>query len=116
MADRWGDDREGKRGGSVGTMTIRAVMRRTRWERGRVADALQRWQGHGLPPMVLRLLIAEADVAVLEREQTAIGQRDAVDIPPQVLQDFLGALHGQFAVDNHPWVQTDSGMTTSGRS
>jgi hypothetical protein len=52
--------------------------------------------------MVLRLLIAEADVAVLEREQTAIGQRDAVDIPPQVLQDFLGALHGQFAVDNPP--------------
>jgi hypothetical protein len=66
----------------------------------KAADELQRRQGHGLPAMVLGILIAEADVAVLDRENPAIGQRDAVDIPAQVIQHRLRALQGRFAVDD----------------
>jgi hypothetical protein len=48
-------------------------------------------QGHGLPALILGILIAEAHVAALDRENTVIGQRNPVDISPQVLQDWLGA-------------------------
>src|SRR5919108_4360675 len=68
----------------------------------KAANELQRWQGHGLPALVLGILIAEAHVAVLDRENPAIGQRNPVDISPQVLQDWLGAVHGGFAVDHPP--------------
>jgi hypothetical protein len=34
------------------------------WQKA--AHALQRWQGHGLPALVLGILIAEAHVAVLD--------------------------------------------------
>ena len=47
----------------------------------KAAHARQHWQGHGLPALVLRILIAEADVTILDREQPAIGQRDPVNIP-----------------------------------
>jgi len=57
-------------------------------------------QPHGLPALLLSVLIAEADVTVLDRAQPAIGQRDTVDIPAQVVQNLLGALQGRFAVDN----------------
>lgn len=55
--------------------------------RQKAANELQRWQGHGLPALVLGLLIAEADVTVRAREHPAIGQRNPVDIAPQRLQD-----------------------------
>ena len=63
-------------------------------------DELMGRQGHGLPALFLGILIAEAHVADLDREHPAIGQRKPVDISPQVLQDWLGALHGGFAVDD----------------
>lgn len=53
---------------------------------------------YGLPVMVLGILRAEADVAVLDREQTAIGQRDAVDVPAQVAEHLFGPLHGRLTV------------------
>src|SRR5882724_10716867 len=62
------------------------------------ADELQRRQGHGLPAMVLGHLITEANLAVIERENPAIGQRDPVDIPAQVAEHLFGPLHGRFAV------------------
>jgi hypothetical protein len=68
----------------------------------KAAHELQRWQGHGLPALVLSILIAEADVTVRDREQPAIGQGDAVDISAQVIQHLLWALHGRFAVDDPP--------------
>jgi len=64
------------------------------------ADELGGRQGHGLPAMISGVLVAEADLAVLDREQTAIGQRNPVDIPAQVVQDLLRALEGGFAVDD----------------
>jgi hypothetical protein len=39
----------------------------------KATDALLGRQGHGLPALVLSILIAEADVTVLDREQPAIG-------------------------------------------
>jgi hypothetical protein len=69
----------------------------------KAADELQRRQGHGLPALVLGILIAEADVAALERENPAIGQREAVDIPAQVLQHLLRALHSGLTVDDPPF-------------
>ena len=76
----------------------------------------QRRQGHGLPAMVLGHLITEANLAVLEREQPAIGQRDPVDIPAQVAEPLFAPLQGRFAVDDPRLVHTDSGMASSGRS
>jgi hypothetical protein len=55
-----------------------------------------------MPTSGLRVLVTETDLPILDREQTAIGQRDPVDIPAQVLQDLLWALHGRFAVDHPP--------------
>ena len=70
--------------------------------RQQAANDLQRRQGHGLPALVLSLLVAEADVTILDREQPAIGQRDPVNIPAQVVQHPLRALQGRFAVDDPP--------------
>jgi hypothetical protein len=66
-------------------------------------DELVGRQGHSLPAMVLGILIAEADVPVRDRENATIGQRDPVDIPAEVRQDLLGALHGRFAIDHPPF-------------
>jgi hypothetical protein len=70
------------------------------WEKA--AEARERWQGHGLPALGLGILRAEAAVAVLDREPTAMGQREAVDIPSQVRHDLRGALHGGCAGDDPP--------------
>ena len=67
--------------------------------RQKAPDELIGERGHGLPALSLGIPVAEADVAVLDREQTAIRQRDAVDIPAQVVQDRLRVLDGGFAVD-----------------
>jgi hypothetical protein len=64
----------------------------------KTADELQRRQQHRLPAMVLGILRAEADVAVLDRGDRAIGQRDPMDIPAQVAEDLVGPLHGRFTV------------------
>jgi hypothetical protein len=48
--------------------------------RQEAANKLLGGQGHGVPTMVLGVLVAEADVAVLDRDHTAIGQGDPVDI------------------------------------
>ena len=65
-------------------------------------DELVGRQRHGLPALVLGLLLAEADVAVLDREHPALGQRDPVAIATQGVQDLLRALDGGFAVDDPP--------------
>ena len=62
--------------------------------RQKAPDELIGERGHGLPALRLGIPVAEADVAVLDREQTAIRQRDAVDIPAQVVQDRLRVLDG----------------------
>jgi hypothetical protein len=66
------------------------------------ANARQRWQGHGLPALGLGILLAAADVTSLDREPPAMGQRDPVPIPAQVVQHPLRALQGRFAVDDPP--------------
>jgi hypothetical protein len=67
----------------------------------KAADELQRRPGHGLPVMILGILVAEADVAVLDRDNPALGQRDAVDRPAQVMPHLLRAVHRGVTVD-HP--------------
>ena len=71
--------------------------------RQKTADKLLGGQGHGVPPRGLRGLVAAADLLVGAREHPAIGQRTPVDVPTQVLQDLLCALHGGFAVDHPPF-------------
>jgi hypothetical protein len=66
----------------------------------KAANELQRWQGHGLPALVLSILIAEADVTIPDREQPAIGQRDPVNLPAPVVQALLRALEGGCAGDD----------------
>jgi hypothetical protein len=55
----------------------------------KAADELVGGQGHGLPVLVLGILVAEAPLTVLGREDAAIGQGDPVDILAQVVQDLL---------------------------
>jgi hypothetical protein len=63
-------------------------------------DELLGRQGHGLPTRVLGVLVAAVDVAGLDGEQTAIRQRDPVNIPAQVVQDLRRAWHARFTVDD----------------
>jgi hypothetical protein len=67
----------------------------------KAADELIGGQGHAPPALVLGVLVAEAHLAFRDREETMVGQCDAVDIPPQVVQDLLSTLHRRFAID-HP--------------
>jgi len=67
----------------------------------KTADALVGGQGHGPPALVLRVLGAEAHLAILDREAAVVGQRDAVVRPAQVVQDWPSTSHGRLAVD-HP--------------
>jgi hypothetical protein len=71
--------------------------------RQKAPDALVGGQGHGFPTLVCRVLVAEAHLVIIDGEQAVVGQRDPVDIPTQVLQDWLRALHGGFAVDHPPF-------------
>jgi len=66
------------------------------------ADELHCRQGHRLPAVVSGVLIAETDLAILDGEHAAMGQRDPVDVPAEVVQDLLRALDGRFAVDDLP--------------
>jgi hypothetical protein len=60
-------------------------------------------QGHGLPTLVLGVLVAEAHLPISDGAEAVVGQRDAVDIPAQVLQDWLRAWRGRFTVDDPPF-------------
>jgi hypothetical protein len=66
----------------------------------KATDELVGRQGHGPPALVLGVLIAEAHLALLDREEAVIGQCDAVDIPAQIVQDLLSTLHRRFAIDD----------------
>ena len=66
----------------------------------KAADELVGGQGHGPPAPVLGVLRAAAHLALLDREEAVVGQCEAVDIPAQVVQDLLRALHRRFAIDD----------------
>ena len=68
----------------------------------KAATARQRWPGQGLPALVPSLLIAEADVTILERAPPARGQREPVNLPAQGVQHPLRALQGRCAGDAPP--------------
>jgi hypothetical protein len=70
--------------------------------RENAAHELQRRQGHGLPALVLRLLLAEAAGTSLDREPPAIGQRAPGHLPAHVVQHPRRALPGRLAVDDPP--------------
>ncbi len=69
-------------------------------------DELVGGQSHGPPALVLGVLIAEAHLALLDREEAVVGQCDAMDIPAQVVQDLLSTWHRRFAID-HPAFSLD---------
>jgi hypothetical protein len=58
--------------------------------RQQASDALVGGHRHGLPTLGLGVLVATADLAISDGEQTGFGQREAVDIAAQVVQDFSG--------------------------
>ena len=80
-------------------------------------DALLGRQGHGLPALVLGVLVAEADLVILDGEQAGLVSAHPVDIPAQVSQDWARCLaRPGWQETTHPVVQTDSGSSRSGRS
>jgi hypothetical protein len=84
--------------------------------RQETADQRLGWQGHGVPTRGLSVLVAAADLPVVDREHPARGQRHPVDVPTQGRQDWRCAWHGGCAVDHPPGVQTASGRVRSGRA
>jgi len=44
-------------------------------------DELMGGQGHGLPTLVLGVLVAAAHLPISDGEEAVVGQRDPVDIP-----------------------------------
>jgi hypothetical protein len=67
------------------------------------ANELQRRQGHGFPAVMVGVLVAETDLAILDREHAAIGQDAPVDIPAQGAEYLFGPLQGWFTVDDPPF-------------
>jgi hypothetical protein len=59
-------------------------------------------QGHGLPTLVLGVLVAEAPLPISDGAEAVVGQREAVARPAQVLQDWLRAWRGRFTGDAPP--------------
>ena len=57
-------------------------------------------ESHSPPSMFLGVFVAGGDVAVLEGEDTVIGDRDAVDIAGKIRKHLISTLHGGFTVDN----------------
>jgi hypothetical protein len=51
----------------------------------KAADELIGGQGHSPPALVSGVLVAKAHLAFRDREETVVGQCDAVDIPAQVV-------------------------------
>ena len=70
------------------------------------ADKFQGRQSHGLPTVMAGVLVAETDLSILDREQTAIGQCNSMNIPASVAEDLFGPVHGRFTVD-HPRCRPD---------
>ena len=49
--------------------------------RQEAADKRLGWESHGVPMLILRVLIAKAHLAIVDAEQTVVRQGNAVDIP-----------------------------------
>ena len=70
-------------------------------------DELCRFQGHGSPGSTLGVvLVAEADLIVVDGEQAIVGDGDAVGMAGQVLEDLLRSRKGLLGVD-HPIVAVE---------
>jgi hypothetical protein len=62
-------------------------------------------QRHSLLPIPLATVaIGEADVAVTDIDKTVVGHRDAVRVPPEILQDLLGSSPRRLGVDDPLWL------------
>jgi hypothetical protein len=68
--------------------------------RQNAADEREGGPGHGLPALVLGILIATAHLAILEGEQAVSRQRTSMARAAQVVQDLLGALDCGLTVDD----------------
>ncbi len=67
------------------------------------ADELGRFQSHGLGPAAISIVLPlEADAAIFERAETMVGNRHAVRIAGQILEDPLGSAKRWFDMDD-PW-------------
>ena len=56
---------------------------------------------HDLPAIVVGIVLpAESDAAVVVIDEPIVGQRDAVRVPPEVLEHLLGASEGPLRIDD----------------
>ena len=66
--------------------------------RQKAPDDLVGGQRQGVPTLVLGVLVAKAPLAIIDGEETGVGQRDAVDISsPRSFRPFLRAVPSRFA-------------------
>lgn len=65
------------------------------------ADTFQGRQSHGRPTGMAGVLVADTDLSLLARAQTAMGQCHAMNRPAYGAEDLFGPVHGRLTVD-HP--------------
>jgi hypothetical protein len=70
--------------------------------RQKAPDARVGGPRHGVPTLVLGVLVANAHLASSAGEETGGGQRAPVEIAAQVVPDWLRAWHSRFAGDHPP--------------
>jgi hypothetical protein len=65
-------------------------------------DELQGRQRHQSPLALSAFLIAERYLAIIDTDQSAVGEGNPVDVPCEVLQDPFGPLHGRTTINPPP--------------
>ena len=64
-------------------------------------DELPGADGHGFDiSTAFGILIPKGHLAIIDRDDSAVGNGDAVNVAGQIIEDCKGALDGRFTVDN----------------
>lgn len=87
-------------GGTPQTIVTNLVNTLWQYVLEKTPDEFLRADGHGLCLSPTGIPISKANLAVVRREDSTVGDRDTVNIAGQVIEDGARALDGRFAVDD----------------
>src|SRR5580700_4900783 len=67
----------------------------------KAAHELDRVQRHGLGPVLVRVIFPlKGNLAILQRQQTAVGEGHSMGVPRQVFEYLFGSAEGRLGVDD----------------